>query len=198
MWLLVLSVCGVGLLGCACCGGEKGGTGEPVDAAAAEPGSERPAVEARSTEPPPAIRAWMGRLTVEHDYDPETGFIVARETIGLPAVIADGPMLDEAVRRGSAEGRLVIAFATADRCAPCQQYKKDAMNDPRVAEKLGDPRLIATHVEVDRQGELANRYLGGRGIPMTYALRGGERIGVLRGQKSAEELLAWLDEMLTG
>jgi hypothetical protein len=30
-------------------------------------------------------------------------------------------------------------------------------------------------------------------IPMTYALRGGKVIASLRGQRSAAELLAWLD-----
>jgi len=146
-------------------------------------------------EPPPAIRAWMDRLTVSNAYDPETGFIVARETIGLPAVFTESPPLDRALQQAEEQGALVIAVATADRCAPCQQYKKDALNDPRVIERLGGGGLLATHVEVDREPELADAYLGGRGIPMTYALRGGERIGVLRGQRSAEELLAWLDEM---
>ena len=148
--------------------------------------------------PPPAVQAWMDRLTVEHEYDPETGFIVAKRTIELPELIADGPALDEAVRVARAEGRVVIAFATADRCAPCQQYKKDALNDPRVVERLADPRLIATHVEVDRRGDLAETYLGSRGIPMTYALRDGERVAVLRGQRSADDLLEWLDGVLGG
>ena len=42
--------------------------------------------------PPPRIQAWMDRLTVDHEYDPKTGFIVAREVIGLPKVISSGPM----------------------------------------------------------------------------------------------------------
>lgn len=156
---------------------------------------ERAMTDAETTSsPPPAIQAWMDRLTVEHAYDPETGFIVARETIGLPSLIADAPRLDAAV--ASAGGaRLVVAFATADRCAPCQQYKRDALNDARVIARLDDPGLLPVHVEVDREPELADRYLGGRGIPMTYALRDGEVVAVLRGQRSADELLAWLDEL---
>lgn len=145
------------------------------------------------TQPPPEIRAWMDRLTVEHAYDPDTGFIVARETVALPPVLGDGPGLEEAIRLAAERDAVVVAFATADRCAPCQQYKKDAINDPRVVERLGDPRLVAAHVEVDREPEVAEAYLGSRAIPMTYALRGGERVGVLRGQRSADELLAWLD-----
>lgn len=135
----------------------------------------------------------MDRLTVEHAYDGETGFIVTKETIALPPVIADGPRVDEAVR--TAGDRTVIAFATADRCAPCQQYKKDAMNNPTVIERLRGGEFVVTHVEVDRERTLADAYLGGAAIPMTYALRDGERVAVLRGQRSADELMAWLAEV---
>ncbi len=158
--------------------------------------TDRPVSTPRAdVEPPPEIRAWMDRLTVEHEYDPETGFIVARETIGLPALLADAPPLDAAVRQAAGEGRLVIAFATADRCAPCQQFKRDTLRDPRVLDRLRDPSFLATHVEVDRSPDLADAYLGGRAIPVTYALRDGAVVAELRGQRSADELLAWLDAL---
>lgn len=151
--------------------------------------------QASAAEPPPAIRAWMDRLTVRHDYDAGTGFIVARETIALPDVIAAAPPLDQAIDLAAGQGHVVIAFATADRCAPCQQYKKDALNDPRVIARLGDPRLLATHVEVDRRPDLAREHLGSLAIPMTYALRDGRRIAELRGQRTADDLLAWIDAL---
>lgn len=159
-------------------------------AAAPEPAH----AESEPPEPPPAIRAWMDRLTVPHEYDPATGFIVARATIALPDRLANAPALDEAVRTSRESRQTVIAFATADRCAPCQQFKKDALHDPRVLERLDDPRLIATHVEVDRNPDLADAWLGGRAIPVTYALRDGRVVATLRGQRPAEELLRWLDE----
>ncbi|MEQ8771087.1 MAG: thioredoxin family protein [Phycisphaerales bacterium] len=160
--------------------------------ATTSPSDDAPRSTERPETPPPRIQAWMDRLTVEHAYDPETGFIVAKETVGLPAVLTDGPPIDEAVR--AAGDRLVIAVATADRCAPCQQYKKDALNDPRVIERLQDPGLLVTHVEVDRTPELVERFLGSRAIPMTYAIRDGRPIATLRGQRSADDLLSWLDE----
>lgn len=175
VWLVVLG----GLVSCA---SNSGSSAAPVESP-------------EGSTPPPAIQAWMDRLTVPHRYDPETGFIVATQTVALPPEIGEAPPLDQAVAIAASDGRTVIAFATADRCAPCQQYKKNALNDPRVIERLGDARLIATHVEVDRAPELADRYLGGGAIPMTYALRDGERIAMLRGQRTAEDLLAWLDEV---
>lgn len=148
--------------------------------------------DSESAAPPPEIRAWMDRLTVSHEYDPETGFIVARETISLPPLIADAPPLDEAIAQAGSD-RIVVAFATADRCAPCQQYKRDALNNAGVITRLSDARFLPTHVEVDRSPELADTFLGTRAIPMTYALRDGQIVAQLRGQRSAAELLAWLD-----
>ncbi len=152
---------------------------------------------AAAAEPPPKIQSWMDRLTVEHAYDPATGFIVAKETITLPAVLTEAPRLDEAIRQAG-DGRTVIAFATADRCAPCQQFKKDALNDPAVIARLQQSDVIATHVEVDRDPELAAEYLRGAAIPMSYALRDGEIVATLGGQRSAAQLRAWLDEILEG
>ncbi|NJK32396.1 MAG: thioredoxin family protein [Deltaproteobacteria bacterium] len=161
---------------------------EPIARSAADPEANSPAT------PPPAIQQWMDRLTVQHEYDPSTGFIVARETIALPPLIRDAPTLDAAVK-AAASDRIIIAFATADRCAPCQQYKKDALNDPSVLARLAHPRFIPTHVEVDRTPQLADEYLGSRAIPMTYALREGKVIAELRGQRSAADLLEWLIDL---
>ena len=149
---------------------------------------------AETAPPPPAIRAWMDRLTVAHAYDPATGFIVAKETVALPPLLANAPPLDEAIAAAGTT-RTVIAFATADRCAPCQQYKRDALHDTTVLARLASPRFLATHVEVDRAAALAEAHLGARSIPMTYALRESRVIAELRGQRSAAELAAWLDAL---
>ena len=136
----------------------------------------------------------MDRLTVPHAYDPKTGFIVAREVTPLPPILAGAPPLDAAIAEAGST-RTVIVFVTADRCAPCQQYKKDALNDAAVIARLSDPRFLPTHVEVDRSPELADAILGTRSIPMTYALRDGKVIATLRGQRSAADLLVWLDAL---
>ena len=168
----------------------------PVFALLMTTGCSAPSAPAASDagSPPPAVRAWMDRLTVAHSYDPNTGFIVAREVVPLPPLIAEAPPLDAAVGAAGAE-RTVVVFATADRCAPCQQYKRDALNDPAVIARLSDARFLPTHVEVDRSPELADTYLGVRSIPMTYALREGKVVSTLRGQRSAADLLAWLEKL---
>jgi thiol:disulfide interchange protein len=149
---------------------------------------------AASPAPPPRVQAWMDRLNVKHAYDPKTGFIVARETVELPPIVRDAPPLDAAIAQAGS-GRTVIAFATADRCAPCQQYKRDAINDPAVVARLSESRFLPTHVEVDRSPALADASLGARSIPMTYALRDGKVVAELPGQRSAAELAAWIDAL---
>lgn len=163
----------------------------PRPAAAEAPNAEP---KTASATPPAAIAAWMDRLTVPHFYDPATGFIVAREPVSLPPILADAPPLDAAIAQAGTE-RLVVVFVTADRCAPCQQYKLDALNDEAVIARLSEPRVLATHLEVDRAPELADAHLGSRGIPMTYALRDGAVVATLRGQRSADDLLAWIDAL---
>ena len=158
---------------------------DPTPAAASAPSEATP---------PHAIAAWMDRLTVPHFYDPATGFIVAREPTPLPPILADAPPLDRAIAEAG-DQRLVVVFVTADRCAPCQQYKLDALNDATVITRLSEPRFLTTHLEVDRAPELADAHLGSRGIPMTYALRDGTIVATLRGQRSASELLAWIDAL---
>lgn len=147
---------------------------------------------ANDAQPPERIRAWMDTLTVPHRYDPETGFIVAERVTDLPSVFVAGDDIRPALDAAFASGVTVIAVATADRCAPCQQYKLDALNDPRVIERLEGGDLIAVHIEVDRQPDLADELLGSRGIPMTYAIVDGKPAGVLRGQRPADDLLAFI------
>lgn len=196
--IAVLLVGAGGLLALAGCAGSGSGNG-PADsatpAAAAGAAGESDASRAGDSAPPPAIARWMERLTIPHRYDPETGFIVALEPTPLPPLFTDGPSLDDAIERAG-DGRVVIAFATADRCAPCQQFKLDALNDPRVLARLGSEGVLTSHVEVDREPEVARRWLGGPAIPMSYALVDGKVVATLRGQQSADALLAWLDEQL--
>lgn len=142
--------------------------------------------------PPPAIRAWMERLTVSHHYDPATGFIVADEVVPLPAVLRRAPDARTLVAFGQEHGLPVVVFATADRCAPCQQYKRDALRDPEVLVFLESGDIMATHVEVDEAPDLAREVLGSTSIPMTYLIRDGRVVDRLAGQRSAAELRDWL------
>ena len=144
--------------------------------------------------PPPAIAAWMQRLTVPHHYDPATGFIVADETFPLPPVLARAPDARTLVAFGREHGVPVVVFATADRCAPCQQFKRDALNDPEVMILLESGAIFATHLEVDRDPDAARELMGSTAIPVTWLLRDGQVVDRLNGQRSAAELRDWLQQ----
>lgn len=156
--------------------------------------STPPTSATSEAEIPPQTKAWMDRLTVQTSYDPKTGFIVAREVIELPRVLRDAPKLPEAIEEARGARRPVLVFATADRCGPCQQYKKDAINDPRVVawmEQNQGSGVIATHVEVDRE-KPSVALLPSPAIPMTYWMVDGKVVESLRGQRTADDLLAFL------
>ncbi len=151
---------------------------------------------AADAQPPERIQAWMDTLTIPHHYDPETGFIVADEVTELPGVFVTGDDIAPAVKQARAAGKRVIVVATADRCAPCQQYKLDALNNHFVVNRLKQSDIVAVHLEVDRQPELARELVGSLGIPMTYELGSEESEGpvrTLRGQRSAKDLMDFLN-----
>lgn len=147
---------------------------------------------------PENARRWMQKLTVPTRYDPKTGFIVAQRVTPLPAVLADAPGLEATMKQSASLGKPVLVFATADRCGPCQQFKFDALNHPGVVARLSADRdagrYLLTHIEVDREPEAARRYLGGASIPITYWLVDGRVAATLRGQRSAADLMAFLDQ----
>lgn len=164
---------------------------EPTDAAA---DATTTADAAAADAPPPAIAAWMERLTVRHHYDPATGFIVADETVPLPPVLSRAPDARTLVDFGRRNRVPVVVFATADRCAPCQQFKRDALNDQQVMILLESGDIFATHLEVDRDAEMAREVLGSTAIPTTWLFRDGQVVDRLAGQRSAAELVAWLEK----
>lgn len=145
---------------------------------------------------PPGAQRWLAQATVKARFDPSTGFLVAEEVVPLPAILRNAPALEQAASRARGAGVPLLAFATADRCGPCQQFKKDALNDPAVIAELERGvqagRLVVAHVEVDREADAAQRVLGSRRLPMTYWIAANGDRQELAGQRTAADLLGWL------
>lgn len=151
-----------------------------------------PPARTDSSEPTAKIRAEMSKLSVKHHYDATSGQIVADEVVALPAVLREAPALGDAIDRGRELGKMVIAFVTADRCAVCQQFKQDVLNDPRVVSMLESGQFIVTHAEVERDYAAINERLALNEVPASYAL-GERRVATLSGYCSADELVRWLE-----
>jgi len=135
------------------------------------------------------------------------GAIIAWRTLGpgggvapMPASFAsassESPMtLEAAVARGEAEGKPVLALATADWCPPCQALKRGALTDPAVQRWI-DERAVAVYLDAtdrDSQGSRDAGTLGIRSLPTLVLLRNGEPVHRLSGNASAQDLLRWLE-----
>jgi thioredoxin-like negative regulator of GroEL len=99
----------------------------------------------------------------------------------------DGPGLSQAIDRARAEGRVVLALATADWCGPCQSFKRGALADERVTAWL-EANAVTAYIDVDRRPDDAGA-LGVSAIPTTVLFRDGREVDRFTGPVSAGELL---------
>lgn len=111
-----------------------------------------------------------------------------------PPVFRDGVSLMEAMDLSAAENKPVFAVVTADWCAPCQNYKRNALADETVQAWLGE-RTIAVMLDADRleRSEAMLLNFGGT-IPATIMLDEGRVVGAFEGSMGAGFLKNWLEE----
>lgn len=118
-------------------------------------------------------------------------FIGASGTAPVPPMFDLATTLEMAEQQASQQKKLVFAYATAEWCGPCQQFKRGALMDARV-ERWVREHTIPVYVDVDARPAEASR-LGVRSIPAVRLLRGGRLILVADGVVGADELLARLE-----
>lgn len=127
-------------------------------------------------------------------------FVVFRQFVGggkqgvapVPAMFDKTVTLEAGEARAAKEGKVVFAFATADWCGPCQQFKRDALADARVEEWVR-ARATPVYIDVDERADEAER-LSVSSIPAVYVLRDGRVLAKREGVLSAKDLLAMLQE----
>jgi thiol:disulfide interchange protein len=109
----------------------------------------------------------------------------------VPAMFENGVDSLASARAEAGNDGLVFAFATADWCGPCQQFKRNALVDPAVEEWV---RANATPVYIDvDQNQRDAEALQVRGIPQTTLMTGDGKVLVREvGAMSADQLLAVL------
>lgn len=118
------------------------------------------------------------------------GWRMLRPAAPIPGAFSSGIRLEEAVQRGSAEQRPVLAVVTADWCPPCQALKRGALSDARVTAFITE-HTIPVYVDADAHGVEAGS-LGVSSIPASVVIRDGVIVARTGGAVGAEEYLAWL------
>lgn len=122
------------------------------------------------------------------------GWMFVRATLAPVGVAPKPAMFEEGVETlASAKAKagkdgLVFAFATADWCLPCQQFKREALVDPEV-ERWVRENATPVYIDVDHNPSDAEA-LQVRSIPQTTLMTGDGRVLVREvGALSADELL---------
>ncbi len=130
------------------------------------------------------VSGLMGWLFLRANTGPGAGGVAPK-----PALFERTPAtLDDALAEAGANG-LVLAFATADWCPPCQHMKRTALVDPAVETWVRE-NAVAVYIDTDHNQSDAER-LNVRGIPQTTLLRGDGTVLMREvGAMSAEQLLA--------
>lgn len=128
-----------------------------------------------------------------------TGMIVLWAAFGRPApmpdAFKDSLPLAEALEWAAERDKPVLVLATADWCMPCQHLKRGALRDERVVHAI-ETRTVPVYLDVTRPGGPDGEAAGDlnvRGLPAIILLRAGNEIARLEGDRSALELLSWLE-----
>lgn len=121
-----------------------------------------------------------------------TALRLSADTVApVPPAFVDTPALADAVAASRASGKPVLAFATADWCGPCQQFKRGALVHPKVTEWIRQ-NTHAVYVNVDLRKTDAQQ-LAVYSIPALVLIRpDGSRPSRFEGNHSADEVLSFL------
>ncbi len=109
-----------------------------------------------------------------------------------PPMFSQNITLAQAREQSAAAPKLILAMATADWCGPCQQLKKGALRDPRV-EAWALKNTIPVYIDTDTSPEASTLLV--TGIPTLIIYKGDRELARQEGVVSADELLAWFEEV---
>lgn len=103
--------------------------------------------------------------------------------------------LQEAIDRGTAEGKPVVAIATASWCGPCKAYKSNTLNKQSVQDMLTS-EAVTVMIDVDQNQADAQR-LGVQSLPTTYIIDAGTVVASRSKMLSADQLTELLQSSTT-
>jgi thiol:disulfide interchange protein len=108
----------------------------------------------------------------------------------VPPMFEEKLTLAQASSKAGESSRVVLAFATADWCGPCQAFKKGALRDPKIEAWVRE-KAVPVYIDVDRNSDAKELPISS--VPTMFMIRGGTIIGTLSGSVDADDMMMWLN-----
>jgi thiol-disulfide isomerase/thioredoxin len=115
-----------------------------------------------------------------------------QEAYTVPALFFDGTF-EEARAEAETSDKLLMVVASAEWCSPCRKMCKTTWPDPALQSWVAE-NAIAAYVDIDKEKAAATEFSLTPPIPIVVLLKDGEEAGRTIGQRTAEEMLAWLED----
>lgn len=104
--------------------------------------------------------------------------------------------LAEARESVAEDGGVLMVYATASWCGPCQRMQQTTWRDPAVAEWF-DEHGVAFKFDVDEKRDLSREFRI-EAMPTMIALVDGTEVGRVIGLQTTDQLLSWLKGVREG
>lgn len=107
-----------------------------------------------------------------------------------PEVFQGRTSLEAAIAEAAKSDKIVLAFATADWCGPCQQMKRSVLVEPSIVAQINRD-FLPVYVDIDKDNAAANR-LAAYSIPATVILKDGKQVARVEGLLPHDSYSQWL------
>jgi thioredoxin-like negative regulator of GroEL len=107
-----------------------------------------------------------------------------------PPVFQGRTSLEDAITEASKADRVVLAFATADWCPPCQKMKRTLLVEPSLVAQINRD-FLPVYVDIDKDTAAAQR-LAAFSVPCTVILKDGKQVARMEGLIPHDAYAQWL------
>lgn len=107
-----------------------------------------------------------------------------------PEVFQGRTSLEDAITEAAKTDKIVLAFATADWCGPCQRMKRTLLVEPSIVAQINRD-FLPVYVDIDRDKSAAAR-LATFSVPTTVILKDGKQVARMEGLIPYDAYAQWL------
>ncbi|HEX8878319.1 MAG TPA: thioredoxin family protein [Phycisphaerales bacterium] len=107
-----------------------------------------------------------------------------------PEVFQGRTSLEAAITEAAKSDKIVLAFATADWCPPCQQMKRTLLVEPSLVAQISRD-FLPVYVDIDKDTAAAER-LAAFSVPSTVILKDGKQVARMEGLIPHDAYAQWL------